>query len=101
MAQVIRFNLPAAKKLYAELAPCLIEGGDFDSEDAAAEAFVQRVEEMVPASGLETRLRDLGVTEESLPEMAAEVVAKIHRLIDSNPRDMTASDIEAIYRSVY
>lgn len=101
MAQVIRFNLPAAKKLYAELAPCLIEGVDFDSEDAAAEAFVKRIEEMVPASGLEIRLRDLGVTEESLPEMAEEVFTKIHRLIDSNPRDMTAKEIEAIYRSVY
>ncbi|WP_033066912.1 iron-containing alcohol dehydrogenase [Thalassospira australica] len=101
MAQVIRFNLPAAKTLYAELAPCLIEGVDFDNEDDAAEAFVKRIEEMVPASGLETRLRDLGVTEESLPEMAEEVFTKIHRLIDSNPCDMTAKEIEAIYREVY
>lgn len=101
MAQVLRFNLPATKKLYAELAPCLIEDADFASEDAAAEAFVQRIEEMVPASGLETRLRDLGVTEDSLPEMAEEVFSKIYRLIESNPRDMTAKDIEAIYRQVY
>ncbi|NIZ01759.1 iron-containing alcohol dehydrogenase [Thalassospira lucentensis] len=101
MAQVLRFNLPAAKKLYAELVPCLIEDADFASEDAAAEAFVQRIEEMVPASGLETRLRDLGVTEDSLPEMAEEVFTKIYRLIESNPRDMTAKDIEAIYRQVY
>ncbi|WP_417803784.1 iron-containing alcohol dehydrogenase [Thalassospira lucentensis] len=101
MAQVLRFNLPAAKKLYAELAPCLIEDADFASEDAAAEAFVQRIEEMVPASGLEIRLRDLGVTEDSLPEMAEEVFTKIYRLIESNPRDMTAKDIEAIYRQVY
>ena len=101
MAQVLRFNLPAAGKLYAELASCLIEDCDFASEEEAAEAFVRRIEEMVPASGLETRLRDLGVTEESLPEMAEEVFGKIYRLIESNPRDMTASDIEAIYRQVY
>lgn len=56
---------------------------------------------MVPASGLETRLRDLGVTEDSLPEMAEEVFSKIYRLIESNPSDMTAKDIEAIYRQVY
>jgi len=101
MAQVLRFNLPAARTLYAELAPCLIEDADFASDDEAAEAFVRRIEEMVPASGLETRLRDLGVTEDSLPEMAEEVFTKIYRLIESNPRDMTAKDIEAIYREVY
>ncbi|RCK30003.1 iron-containing alcohol dehydrogenase [Thalassospira lucentensis] len=101
MAQVLRFNLPAAGKLYAELAPCLIEDADFASDDEAAEAFVRRIEEMVPASGLETRLRDLGVTEDSLPEMAEEVFTKIYRLIESNPRDMTTKDIEAIYREVY
>ena len=101
MAQVLRFNLPAAGKLYAELAPCLIADTDFASDDEAAEAFVRRIEEMVPASGLETRLRDLGVTEESLPEMAEEVFTKIYRLIESNPRDMTTKDIEAIYREVY
>lgn len=101
MAQVLRFNLPAARTLYAELAPCLIEDADFASDDEAAEAFVRRIEEMVPASGLETRLRDLGVTEDSLPEMAGEVFTKIYRLIESNPRDMTAKDIEAIYREVY
>ncbi len=101
MAQVLRFNLPSAGKLYAELAPCLIENADFATEEEAAEAFVKRIEEMVPASGLETRLRDLGVTEDSLPEMAEEVFSNIYRLIESNPRDMTASDIEAIYREVY
>jgi alcohol dehydrogenase len=101
MAQVLRFNLPTAGKLYAELAPCLMEDADFTSGEDAAEAFVRRIEEMVPASGLETRLRDLGVPEDSLPEMAGEVFGKIYRLIESNPRDMTASDIEAIYREVY
>ncbi|HBU97928.1 iron-containing alcohol dehydrogenase [Thalassospira lucentensis] len=101
MAQVLRFNLPAARTLYAELAPCLIEDADFASDDEAAEAFVRRIEEMVPASGLETRLRDLGVTEDTLPEMAEEVFSKIYRLIESNPCDMTTKDIEAIYREVY
>ena len=101
MAQVLRFNLPAAGKLYAELAPCILDQTDFKSDEEAAEKFVQRIEEMVPASGLETRLRDLGVTKDALPEMADEVFTKIYRLIESNPRDMTASEIEAIYRQVY
>ncbi|WP_037990580.1 iron-containing alcohol dehydrogenase [Thalassospira permensis] len=101
MAQVLRFNLPAASKLYAELAPCLIEDADFSSDEDAAEAFVRRIEAMVLASGLETRLHELGITEDSLPEMAEEVFTKIHRLIESNPRDMTTNDIEAIYRSVF
>lgn len=101
MAQVLRFNLPKATKLYAELAPCLLGDAEFASDEEAADAFVRRIEDMVQASGLEIRLRDLGVTEDSLPEMAEEVFTKIYRLIESNPRDMTASDIEAIYRQVY
>jgi alcohol dehydrogenase len=101
MAQVLRFNLSAAKRLYAELAPALIEGQNFTSDTEAAEAFVNQISQMVADSGLETRLRDLGVTEESLPEMAKEVFTKIYRLIESNPRDMTIDDIEAIYRQVY
>ena len=101
MAPVLRFNLSAAEKAYAELAPCLLGDVPFGSDREAAECFVRRIEEMVSASGLETRLRDLGVGEDAIPGMADEVFTKSHRLIDSNPCDMTAAEIEAIYREVY
>ena len=101
MAPVIRFNLASAQRHYAELAAHLLPGQDFDNEASAAEAFVQAVEGLVKASGLEQRLSNLNVDQASLPVMASEVVVGIRRLIDSNPCDMTEQDVEAIYRSIY
>lgn len=101
MAPVIRFNLSSAQRHYAELAAHLLPGQDFDNEASAAEAFVQAVEGLVKASGLEQRLSNLNVDQASLPVMASDVVVGIRRLIDSNPCDMTEQDVEAIYRSIY
>lgn len=101
MAPVIRFNLASAQRHYAELAAHLLPGQDFDNEASAAEAFVQAVEGLVKASGLEQRLSNLNVDQASLPVMASDVVVGIRRLIDSNPCDMTEQDVEAIYRSIY
>lgn len=101
MAPVIRFNLASAQRHYAELAAHLLPDQHFDNEASAAEAFVQAVEGLVKASGLEQRLSNLNVDQASLPVMASEVVVGIRRLIDSNPCDMTEQDVEAIYRSIY
>ena len=101
MAPVIRFNLASAQRHYAELAAHLLPGQHFDNEASAAEAFVQAVEGLVKASGLEQRLSNLNVDQASLPVMASDVVVGIRRLIDSNPCDMTEQDVEGIYRSIY
>ena len=100
MAPVIRFNLPAAQSLYAELASHLL-GEQFNDEHAAASAFVQEMERLVSCSGLETRLSQLNIPESAIASMADEVVTSIRRLIDSNPADMSRTDVEAIYRSIF
>ncbi|MGE8407563.1 MAG: iron-containing alcohol dehydrogenase [Pseudomonas sp.] len=101
MAPMIRFNLSAAQRLYAELAAHLLPGEVFADEAQAAEAFVQAIEGLVRDSGLETRLAKLGIDESALPAMAADVVGGLQRLIDSNPRDMDVGQVEAIYRGIY
>ncbi|WP_186393583.1 MULTISPECIES: iron-containing alcohol dehydrogenase family protein [unclassified Pannonibacter] len=50
--------------------------------------------------GLKMRLRDHAVPENDLPEMAGEAHA-IRRLLDYNPRDLSRSDILALYRAAY
>lgn len=100
MGPVLRFNLKAAQKLYAELAPCVLPGRSFASEAAAAEAFVAAMEAMAGYGGLETRLSRLGVTADDIPSMADEVVTQIQRLIATNPCDMGREDVGAIYRAV-
>ncbi|UVJ43654.1 iron-containing alcohol dehydrogenase [Pseudomonas sp. LS1212] len=101
MAPVIRFNLAAAQRQYAELAAHLLPDMPFADEASAAEAFVQAIESLVKDSGLEMRLSKLHVDEAAIPAMATDVVVGIGRLIDSNPRDMTEQDVEAIYRGIF
>lgn len=100
MGAVFRFNLPAAAKEYAELAPAVRPGRRFSSPEDAADAFVSRLEEMLDASGLETRLSALGVAEADVAPMAEEVTEKITRLIAANPRDMDFTQVCSLYRSV-
>ncbi|WP_339544789.1 iron-containing alcohol dehydrogenase [Pseudomonas sp. RA_35y_Pfl2_P32] len=101
MAPIIRFNLAQAQRQYAELAAYLLPDQQFADEATAAEAFVLAIEALVRDSGLETRLSKLQVDEQAIPSMATEVVVGIRRLIDSNPRDMTEREVEAIYRGIF
>ncbi|CAM3592217.1 Long-chain-alcohol dehydrogenase 1 [Pseudomonas reidholzensis] len=101
MAPMLRFNLPAAQRLYAELAGHLLPEAVFEDEGRAALAFVEAIEALVADSGLETRLSRLGIDEAALPAMAADVVNGLQRLIDSNPRDMTQAEVEGIYQGIY
>ncbi|MFP5473623.1 MAG: iron-containing alcohol dehydrogenase, partial [Gammaproteobacteria bacterium] len=50
--------------------------------------------------GIEMRLGALGVPRDDLPAMAAEAHA-IRRLLDNNPRDLSAAQILAMYEAAY
>ena len=101
MAPMIRFNLPAAQRQYAELAAHLLPEARFADEASAAQAFVEAIEALVRDSGLETRLSRLGIDEASITLMAQDVVTGLQRLIASNPRDMDEAQVQAIYRGIY
>ncbi|WP_256829571.1 iron-containing alcohol dehydrogenase [Pseudomonas sp. Pse1] len=101
MAPMIRFNLPAAQRQYAELAAHLLPEARFADEASAAQAFVEAIEALVRDSGLETRLSRLGIDEDSIAPMAKDVVTGLQRLIASNPRDMDEAQVQAIYRGIY
>ena len=101
MAPMIRFNLPAAQRQYAELAAHLLPEARFTDEASAAQAFVEAIEALVRDSGLEPRLSRLGIDEDSIALMAKDVVTGLQRLIDSNPRDMDEAQVQAIYRGIY
>lgn len=100
MGPVFRFNIPAAKTLYAELAAITLPERQFNADEDAANAFVDTLEAMLARSGLQTRMAPLGVSEADIDPMAREVTEKITRLIATNPRDMTYDEVVAMYRSV-
>ena len=97
---VLRFNLPAAEAEYARLSRLLLPARHFNSDGAAALALISEMEQMLKTSGLKTRLSDMGVTKSAIPGMAQEVVSGISRLLATNPRDMTAPEVEALYLEV-
>lgn len=97
---VMRFNLPARKSELAQIARVL--GGDtriIDVEEAADLAIVA-VEQLRDAIGIPARIRDLGGTEDQLPEFAAKAFS-IKRLMVLTPRPVTEADILEIYRNAF
>jgi alcohol dehydrogenase len=97
---VMRFNLPAKLKAYAEIARMLGENIAGLSERAAAEKAVAAVEKLRNDIGVPQRLRDIGVRPEQLRTLA-EKAAGIKRILRVNPRSVTVDDIEGIFKDAY
>jgi alcohol dehydrogenase len=94
LPHVVRYNSPAAGRLYARLAA---ESGLTGA--APAEALADRLAALVAAAGLPTRLRDCGVSETILHLLAEE--ANQQWTARFNPRPVTEAEIEAIYQSAW
>ncbi|MCF6780341.1 iron-containing alcohol dehydrogenase [Stutzerimonas stutzeri] len=101
LPHVLRFNAVAAAGQYAELAPIVL--GDRLSGDDPATFAAQLIDEIGGLSarmGLPTRLRDAGVPEQMLPQLAREAMQQ-QRLLVNNPREVTEADALAIYQAAY
>ncbi|PTU75017.1 iron-containing alcohol dehydrogenase [Pseudomonas mangrovi] len=101
LSQVLRFNAPKAAHLYAELAPLVL--GDKlvpGSDDSLTEQLIAELEAFSARSGLPTRLRDAGVPEEMLPQLAKDAMLQ-QRLLVNNPREVSEADALAIYQAAY
>ena len=87
--------LPAALRFNAEAAPEAVRrfGEALETGDPAA-----RVEELARLGGFE-RLRDFGVPEDELGEVAAATVERAGA--KANPRHASAAEVEELLRSIY
>jgi alcohol dehydrogenase class IV len=97
LPHVMRFNMPARRPEFAQIADWL--GEDVRGSDDAERA-IAAVERIQTDIGIPRRLRNLGVKEEQLSDFAAKAVA-IKRIIRVNPRPVTADDCLAIYRAAF
>jgi len=97
---VMRFNLQARRGEFATVARLLGENVSQLSEEEAAEAAIRAVEKLRSQIGIPTRLRDLGVQETQLRQLA-EKAAGIKRTLRVNPRPVTVDDCERILKSAY
>lgn len=99
LGPVLRFNAKAAAPLYAELADVLDVPGEGDA-DARSEAFVAHMQKLMDDSGAPRRLRDVGVTDNSLAMLAADAM-KQTRLLVNNPVEVREEDALALYREAF
>jgi alcohol dehydrogenase class IV len=97
---VIEFNSSAAEDLYAELAPLLVKDLKAGNAASLTEQLVAELSALSPRSNLPTRLRDAGVPEDMLPQLAKDAMLQ-QRLLVNNPRELTEADALAIYRKAY
>lgn len=93
---VMRFNLPAKIKAFAEIATLLGENVTGSTERAAAEKAIAAVEKLRADIGIPQRLRDLGIKQDQLRGLA-EKAAGIKRILRVNPRSANVDEIEGIF----
>ncbi len=99
LAPVLRFNEAAAAPLYAELAD-IIPGPGLGNTRARSSAFVAAIERLLHDSAAPRRLRDAGVTDNSLALLASDAM-KQTRLLVNNPVEVTEADALALYREAF
>ncbi len=97
LAPVMRFNLVGDLVKFAEVAEIMGQPVEGLPLREAAEMAVEAVLELARDLGVPQSLRQFGVTEEHLPELAQGVM-KVTRLLANNPRSLSAADAEEIYR---
>jgi alcohol dehydrogenase len=97
---VMKYNVVSNIPKFAEVARAMGENVDGLSLRDAAMQAVHAIAKLSCDVGIPASIRDVGVTEEDIPALAAEA-SKIDRLLNNNPRWLTAVDIETIYRESF
>jgi len=93
LPRVVRWNAAVATDHYAMLLGSpRRRAGDHD----AGEALARRLEELVVAGGLATRLQDVGVEESAIPQLAAQAAQQWTGTF--NPRPFDGAGAAEIYR---
>ncbi len=97
---VMAYNLPACPQAFAEIARRLGEQVGGLSPIEAAHRSVEAVQRLKADVGVPMRLRDVGVGEADIPDMAR-IAASMRRLVVLNPRPVSAPEMEALLRAAY
>lgn len=100
LTAVLRFNLPEAAAIYAEIAADAFPHLADVPEAERAEAFVRELQALSGRLQMPQRLRDVGIPEDALPRMAQDAM-KQQRLLVNNPRPVTEADALAIYTEAW
>ncbi len=98
LPEVIRFNSTHCLQQYSEL--CDIVLNDVNgSDDKKVAAFIDWCAQLAERTGIEKRLRDVGVESKDLATLADSAMLQT-RLLNNNPRTIERDDAYRIYEAV-
>ena len=96
---VMEYNIPAAVNRYASVAVAI--GCEKQStNELTAYAGVQKIRELIKDCGIPSTLREVGVAESAIPQLAKDAL-KIQRLLKNNPREITEEAAIEIFTAAY
>ena len=96
LAPVMRFNLGVAHAMYAELGQIIKPGLRGTTMDQSAQ-LVDYLAAFAGELGLPTRLRDVGITDADIDQLATDAMLQT-RLLMNSPREITFDDAVTLYR---
>ncbi|MBS7564920.1 iron-containing alcohol dehydrogenase [Mucilaginibacter sp. Bleaf8] len=99
LPHVMQFNMEAAPERYASVAIALGCERQIDDWDTALKG-IEKIKQFMQECGVPARLRDVGIPEDAIPQMAEDAM-KITRLLNNNPRPVTLDDAIAIFKAAY
>ncbi|MDO4934700.1 MAG: lactaldehyde reductase, partial [Prevotella sp.] len=95
---VMRFNAPAAKEKYVEIAKACGVYKDGMTVDEAVEAACDEIANLSRIVGIPEHLSELGINEADIPALAEQAINDV--CTPGNPREVTKEDIINIYKSI-
>lgn len=95
---VMKFNAPAAKQKYAEIAKACGVYKDGMAVDEAVDAACKAIEDLSKLVGIPQHLTELGITEADIPALAEQAINDV--CTPGNPREVTKEDIIALYKQI-
>ncbi|MDN4572997.1 alcohol dehydrogenase [Pandoraea cepalis] len=96
LSHVMRFNAPAASRLYAELADVILPAKPCGSDEAKTDALIRHIESLIVDTAIPRTLREVGVKQSDIARLASDAMLQT-RLLVNNPREVTEADAFAIY----
>ena len=97
---VLQHNAEAAREHYADLAEILAPDCAGQGSQARCALLIDRLDQMVSASGIAPRLRDHGIPADDIPMLAREAM-KQQRLLVNNPCPIDEGDARRLYEAAW
>jgi alcohol dehydrogenase class IV len=100
LTHVMRFNLPNAHEVYAEIAADVFPELGSIPPAKRADAFIEALAGLSAELKIPQGLREVQISRDALPTLAREAM-KQTRLLVNNPRPVTEQDALAIYEAAF